>query len=514
MKLQETTKLSIMLLLLLLASCKVTSNKELDDKRSKKELTLERKPNILFLHMDDMGIGDPQCYNPESLIPTPNINKLAQEGVRFTDSHAPAPVCGPSRYGLITGRYPWRRGPNGFGNGETYGDVMIEKGRKTIATVLQEKGYNTAEIGKWGLGNNYTDAVQLGREPGTKDAYDFPNKKLLGANLFGFDYAYTQTHIYEKKGVDTIMGMAPITDCKMAFVNGLPENPKLEVENPYNLLPKSAEKLIDYLEVYGGKKENPEFGIDRSKPFFIYWDPVGPHAPYTPLPEFVGKSKVGRYGDYVCEIDHYIGRMLKTLEELGLAENTIVIFSSDNGPDKYSYDRIKEFKHYSMGTWRGIKLDVWEGGNRTPFIVKWPGQIKPNTVNHNPICLTDMMASFSELVGHKLANNEGEDSFSIMPLLKTGKPSQKRPPIIYNTPRKYLGIRKEEWVFVDAPSGGGDEPEWFKKERGVVEHNQKVELFNLKEDPQQTKNLALKYPEKVKELKKILDEIVEKGSSH
>ena len=470
------------------------------------------KPNILFLYMDDMGIGDPGCYNPESLIPTPNIDALATQGVRFTDSHTPAPVCGPSRYGLITGRYPWRRGEHGFGNGKSYGDVMIENGRQTIASILKANGYNTAQMGKWGLKNNYSDAVKPGRAPGTIDAYDFPNRKLLGSNSVGFDYAYTQTHIYEKEGFDSIRGMAAISDCKMPFVNGLPVNKDLEPENPYNWVPNSAKKVIEYLEVYGGKKENAEYGLDRNKPFFIYWDPPGPHAPYTPLPEFVGKSKVGRYGDYVYEIDHFIGQMLAALEALDLAKNTIVIFSSDNGPDKRSFERIEQFNHYGMGSWRGVKLDQWEGGNRTPFIARWPGHIEPNTVNNHQICLTDMMATFSELVGHELAENEGEDSFSALSLLKTGKPSQKRPPILYNTPRKKLGIRKEEWVFIDAASGGID-PDWFKKERGVVAHTQNVELFNLADDPQQTTNIALEYPEKVKELKQELDKMVAQGSS-
>lgn len=471
------------------------------------------KPNILFLYMDDMGIGDPECYNPESLIPTPNINKLATQGVRFTDAHTPAPVCGPSRYGVMTGRYPWRRGEHGFGNGETYGDMMIEQGRQTVASMLQANGYNTAQMGKWGLKNNYSDAVIPGKEPGTIDAYDFPNKRLLGANLVGFDYAYTQTHIYGKEGFDSIQGMAPITDCKMPFINGLPVNKDLEPENPYNWVPNSANKVIEYIEVYGGKKENPEYGIDRNKPFFIYWDPPGPHAPYVPLPEFVGKSKVGRYGDFVYEIDYYIGEMLAALEELDLAKNTIVIFSSDNGPDKYSYGRIEDFNHYGMGPWRGLKLDLWEGGNRTPFIVRWPGQIEPNSVNNHQVCLTDIMATFSELVGYQLEDNEGEDSFSILSLLKTGNPSGKRPPILYNTPRKKLAIRKDEWVLIDAPTGGGKEPDWFKENRGVVEHNLKVELFNLAEDPQQTTNVALEYPEKVKELKQELDKMVANSSS-
>lgn len=507
MNLSTFSKLVIICMVTVLSSCKTNpkTNQSADHNAV--------LPNILFLYMDDMGIGDPECYNPESLIPTPNINRLASQGVMFTDSHTPAPVCGPSRYGLITGRYPWRRGEYGFGNGKTYQGLMIEEGRQTIASILQSKGYNTAQMGKWGLKNNYDDAVKQGREPGSIDAYDFPNKRLLGANLAGFDYAYTQTHIYEKEGFDSLQGMAPVSDCKMPFINGLPVNKDLEPENPYNWIPNSANKVIEYIEVYGGKKENPEYGLNRSKPFFIYWDPPGPHAPYTPLPEFEGKSKVGRYGDFVYEIDHYIGKMLDALDELGLAENTIVIFSSDNGPDKYSYGRIEEFNHYGMDSWRGLKTDLWEGGNRTPFIVRWPGQIKPNTVNKHQICLTDMMATFSELVGHELAEDEGEDSFSILTLLKTGEPTEKRPPILYNTPRRKLGIRKDEWVFLDAPSGGMNEPDWFQEERGIEKHDQKVELFNLKTDPGQTKNLALKYPEKVDELKQELDKMVAQGNS-
>jgi len=501
------SKLLLIGMVTVLVSCKTVSDA---DQTANKQ---DKMPNILFLYMDDMGIGDPQTYNPDSLIPTPNINKLASQGVKFTDAHTPAPVCGPSRYGLLTGRYPWRRGEEGFGNGETYGDMMIEEGRATIASVLQENGYNTAQMGKWGLKNNYSDAVKDGMKPGTKDAYDFPNKKLLGANLAGFDYAYTQTHTHEVKGFDSLIGMAPVTDTKMPFINGLPVNKDLEPENPYNWIPNSANKVIEYLEVYGGKKDNAEYGIDSNKPFFIYWDPPGPHAPYTPLPEFFGKSKVGIYGDFVYEIDHYIGKMLDALDELGLADNTIVVFSSDNGPDKMSYSRIEDYKHYGMGSWRGLKLDLWEGGNRAPFIVRWPGEIEANTVNDHQIGLTDMMATFSELVGHDMTESEGEDSFSILTLLKTGEPTEKRPPILYNTPRKQLGIRKGEWVFIDAPAGGAGEPKWFVEERGIVKHDLPVELFNLKVDPGQTKNLALEYPEKVKELKQELDKMVAQGNS-
>ncbi len=475
---------------------------------------LPKKPNILFILLDDLGYGDPQCYNPESLIPTPNINRLAKEGMRFTDAHTAAAVCGPSRYGLLTGRYPWRRGQGGAGNGKKFRDVFIEDGRETIASMLKNNGYNTAQMGKWGLRHNYSDAVKVGMKPGSKKAYDFPNKKLEGSQLFGFDYSYTQTYLFPVQGIDTIPGMDIISDAKMVFENSLPQDPSLKIKNPYDLLPESAENAIDYLESYAAKIENPKFRLDKGKPFFLYWDPVGPHTPYTPLDEFRGKSKVGSYGDYVFEIDHYIGKILDKLEALGLEDNTIVIFTSDNGPDKFTYSRVQNFKHYSMGNWRGIKRDAWEGGNRTPFIIKWPGKVKPNTVNNTQFCLTDMMATFSEIVGSKLPENAGEDSFSILSLFQPDHSKFNRPPIIYHNTKGKMGIRFDNWVYIDAPSGAVDQdPDWFKKERGVIAHHENVELFNLSEDPQQLKNMALENPKKVNQLKQRLDAMIEKGRS-
>jgi len=509
MKLSNFLNILFSLSVIALIGCSNNSKRD-----SEEESKLPKKPNILFIYLDDMGYGDLQCYNSKSLIPTPNIDRLAKEGMRFTDAHSAAAICGPSRYGLLTGCYPWRRGKGGVGNGKKFRDVFIEEGRQTIASMLKNNGYNTAQMGKWGLRHNYSAAVKTGMKPGTKDAYDFPNKKLMGSQLFGFDYAFTQTYLFPVPGIDTIPGMDIISDAKMVFENSLPQDPTLKIKNPYDLLPESAENAIEYIEAYAGKKENPKFGLDRDKPFFLYWDPVGPHTPYTPLPEFRGKSKVGDYGDYVFEIDHYIGKMMDKLEELELADNTIVIFSSDNGPDKFTYSRVQNFKHYSMGEWRGVKRDAWEGGNRIPFIIKWPGKVKPTTVNDTQFCLIDMMATFTELVGAKLADNAGEDSFSILSLLQTDHSKFSRPPIIYHNTKGKMGIRIDNWVYIDAPSGAVDQdPDWFKKERGVITHNEKVELFNLSEDPQQLKNLALKNQEKVKELKQKLDEMIEKGRS-
>jgi len=215
----------------------------------------KQQPNILFIYLDDMGYGDPQCYNAESQIPTPNIDKLAKEGMMFTDMHSAAPVCGPSRYGLLTGRYPWRRGKGGCGNGAKFRDVFIENGRLTIASMLKEKGYNTAQIGKWGLRHNYSDAVKPGMEPGTKEAYDFPNKPLLGAQLFGFDYSWTLTYLYPEPGIDTMLGIDPVSDAKIVFENSLPEDTSLQLMDPYEWFPVSAKKVMEYLENFAGEKE-------------------------------------------------------------------------------------------------------------------------------------------------------------------------------------------------------------------------------------------------------------------
>ncbi len=468
--------------------------------------TEQTKPNILFIYLDDLGYGDVGCYNPESKIPTPNIDRLAQEGIRLTNAHSPAAICGPSRYGLITGHYPWRRGIDGTGNGEKFRDTFIEPGRLTIASMLKELGYNTAQMGKWGVRHNYSDAVKEGKEPGHKDAYDFPNKRLLGSQLFGFDYSWCMTHLFPLPGKKTIGEYS-----KHQFENGLPVDPTLEFADPYDWLPQSANKVVEYIETYAGEKDNTKFGIDSNNPFFIYWDPPSPHTPIVPNKEFLGKSEAGEYGDFVVEIDHYVGKMLDALDRFDLAKNTIVIFSSDNGPELWAYNRIQEYRHYSMGKLRGVKRDMYEGGTRVPFIVRWPDKIEKGIKTNEPVCLTDMVASFADLFDYKLPDNAGEDSYSIVPVL-FGENFEKpvRGPIVYHTIDGRFAIRKNNMVFIDAPSGSqSPEPQWFRDEEGVVSHNQEVELFDLGKDPQQLKNIVQENPSIVKDMKTNLDKILD-----
>lgn len=463
------------------------------------------QPNILFIYLDDLGYGDVTCYNPDSKIHTPHMDRLAKEGIVFTDAHTPAAICGPSRYGLMTGRYPWRRGKDGTGNGPKFRDLFIEKNRITLASLLKKNGYHCAQIGKWGIRHNYSDAVKPGKEPGHKDSYDFPNKRLLGAQAAGFDYSWCMTHLFPAPGTKEI------GHSKHLLENGLPVDPTLKISDPYRWLPDSAMKVVEYLEAYAGKKDNLKFGINRQSPFFIYWDPPSPHTPIVPNKEFQGKSGAGDYGDFVLEIDYYVGAILDALDSLQLTDHTLVIFSSDNGPETFAYERIQKHQHYSMGSLRGVKRDAWEGGHRVPLLVRWPGVVQPGRSCDALVSLTDWLATFADMSGLKLAEDAGEDSVSIMPLLK-GSNEPVRQSVIHHSASGKFAIRHQDWLFIDYKTGDGNrgkrkEPDWLRKERGVLSHRSSAELFNLKEDAQQTRNLYDQHPEKARELEKLLEKL-------
>ena len=454
-------------------------------------------PNILFIYLDDLGYGDVSITNPESKIKTPHIDRLAREGISFTDAHAAAAVCGPSRYGLLTGRYPWRRGKGGTSNGAKFRDQFIEDGRMTVASLLKQEKYNTGQFGKWGLRHNYSDAVLPGKKPGDLDSYDFDNKRLMGSQLVGFDYSWCITYLDKLD-----------SNIKSQFENGSPVDPTLARTNPYRWLPDSANKVLEYLEVHAGKAENSKFGIDPDNPFFIYWDPPSPHDPIVPNEPFVGKSGAGLYGDFVLEIDHYIGNMLDALERLGLAENTIVVFASDNGPATGVYERVQEFDHYSMGRRRGMKTDVLEGGHRVPLIVRWPGVIEAGRTSDELVSLTDWFATIAEITEQWVPRDAGEDSLSFLKLLRGEKLDQPyRESVVHHTPKGLFALRDREWVYIDEGEDPSSEPDWFRAKRGVVNHSYPGQLYNLEKDPVQAVNLYGRYPEKAKEMKALLEKV-------
>lgn len=467
-------------------------------------------PNIIIIYTDDLGYGDIGVYNKDSKIPTPNMDKLAQEGVLFTDAHSPAGICAPSRYSLLTGRYAWRA-EGGTTLGHPYAQCKIEKGRPTIASVLKEKGYNTAQVGKWGIRHDYREALKDPNIPIDSigpESFDY-SKPIYAANTRGFDYAFTMLMLAVRQG-DTY-----IKD-KWYFENGFPyQNSK---PDPLNFdwpacFPTITGKVIEYIETYAGERSDTAFRIDSTKPFFMYFDPHVPHEPIVPNEDFLGLSEAGDYGDFVVELDNGIGDIIKTLEKYGLKENTLIILSSDNGPERFAYPRIQEYGHYSMGDLRGVKRDIWEGGHRVPLIANWPKQIKPGTVCNESVGVIDLFSTLAALTKASVSEGAGEDSYNILPaLLGQNYASPIRGSLIYHSLDDRFAIRHDEWVFIDAASGMvSEEPEWLREQNGVLQHQQKVELFNLKDDPKQTSNVADQYPEKIRELKMELDSIMKSG---
>lgn len=462
-------------------------------------LTLADSPNILLIYLDDMGYGDASAFNPDSKIRTPHIDRIANEGIVFTDAHAAAAVCGPSRYGLLTGRYPWRRGKGGTSNGAKFRDMFLRTDRMTIASLLKRKGYNTGQFGKWGLRHDYSETVLPGREPGELDAYDLQNKRLLGAQLVGFDYSWCITYLDKRD-----------SNIKSQFENGKPLDPTLAPTDPYRWLPDSAEKVVEYLEVHGGARENAQFGIDTDNPFFVYWDPPSPHDPIVPNEAFVGKSGAGLYGDFMLEIDHYVGEMLDTLDRFDLAENTLVIFASDNGPATGVYERIQAFEHLSMGERRGMKADVLEGGHRVPLAVRWPKAIEGSQLSCALVSLTDWLATIAEITDQRIPEDAGEDSLSFLPILKgetLARPYREQ--VVHHTPRGLFAIREEDWVYIDGGDHPSSEPEWYRERLGVQAHSYPGQLYNLETDPKQATNLYGRFPEKAEEMKTLLEAIRE-----
>jgi len=473
-----------------------------------------RQPNIVIIYADDMGFGDLNCQNPESLIPTPNLDQLASEGMRFTDAHSSSGICSPSRFALLTGTYHWRRQ---HGIVDAFGDPFFKDSDITLAQILKGSGYTTACIGKWHLGWNW----QFVNEPtaevkqwGQKVKYYLPgdvdwSKAISGGPLDrGFDYYFGDGTInfppYAWVENDRIIQIPTETmdinnigfDTKEGNWEFRP-GPKVKDWNPYDVLPTLTKKTLEWINE---RKPN--------EPFFLYFAPPSPHAPIIPNDEFDGISQAGGYGDFMVQSDWVAGQVLMALKERGLEDNTIVIFTADNGPEAYAWERAEKYGHFSMGNFRGLKRDVWEGGHHVPFIIKWPGQIEAGSVSDELISQVDIMATLASITGADLPANAAPDSYNILPVLKGEKyKSPLRETTIHNTFESVWGIRKGDWLYINSSSGGHREmPESFKLLRGYSDFHTEGLLFNMKDDPEQRVNLYEKYPDKVRELDILLED--------
>jgi len=476
----------------------------------------ETAPNILIILADDLGYGDLSCLNPDSKIPTPNMDRLASEGMLFTDMHSPSAVCTPTRYGLLTGRYCWRtRLKSGVLVG--HDPALIAPGRLTIGSLLQQQGYHTACIGKWHLGLNWVkkdperpltyglawqlDSVNVDYSQGVTD----------GPNSHGFDYSYIipssldiQPYAYLEN--HQVLGLP------MKFTEGVyPDKAGRGVFWRYGdvasdfvfeeVLDQLTAKAVSYLE---GRADKPE------QPFMLYFPLTAPHTPWLPTKEVRGASGAGRYGDFVVQVDRCVGRVLDALDRLQLSSNTLVILTSDNGADWRPSD-IEAYGHLANYHFRGRKADIWEAGHRVPFLLRWPGKVMPGSSSPALACLTDLMATFADMHNRRLPEGAGEDSYSLLPALD-GKqqPDAVRPDLIHHSLAGKFAIRKDEWKLIPSRgSGGFSQPKNYEPKEGEAPG----QLYNLAQDIGENDNLYLQAPRRVAQLEQLLRHYQQTASS-
>jgi arylsulfatase A-like enzyme len=481
----------------------------------------EKLPNIIYILTDDLGYGDVTAYNPKAKTSTPNLDRLASQGIRFTDAHSTSAVCTPSRYGLLTGRYSWRT-PMKSGVLNGYSKALIDNDRTTVASFLKTSGYTTGVVGKWHLGLNWAQNKDAAgqKNPADKNSpgieiidpsgLDFSAPPTDGPLNHGFDYSFI---------LPASLDMPPYCFLENDRLSS-PMSEKTPGNNPANgtsgafwrpglmakdfefeqVTPTFTNKAISFITKQSAAK----------KPFFLYLPFPSPHTPWLPSKEFRGSSQAGEYGDFVNMVDAEVGKLMKAIKDLGIEENTLIFFTSDNGPFWHT-EFIERFGHHSAHIYRGMKADAFEGGHRIPFIARWPQKIKAGSLCDEPLNLTGLIATCSEITKKRLADNEGEDSFSILPLLLGNNKDYAGPEaLIQHSARGVFVIRKGDWkLILGLGSGGFSKPEVVQPKPGEATG----QLYNLREDIAETRNLWTENPGKVKELTDILKKYQETGRS-
>ena len=433
------------------------------------------KPNMIYILADDLGYGDVQCLNPErGKIKTPNLDKLATQGMTFTDAHSGSSVCTPTRYGLLTGRYAWRtRLQNGVLDG--YDEPLIAAERLTVPALLRQNGYHTAIIGKWHLGYTIESGDKKGDGKG-KGApigaitHDGPVTRGFD-EFFGFHHARIMRSVFE-------------TDRCTQFIE------------PVDMLPALVKRSTEHIAARS----------NAGQPFFLYLPLSSPHTPIVPSKEWQGKSGLGAYGDFVMETDWAVGEVLVALERAGVADNTLVIFTSDNGCSPAAkVDKLEAQGHFASGQFRGYKADIWDGGHRVPFFVRWPGKVKPGTQSSQLICHTDFIATCAEILGLKLPENAGEDSVSILPAMLGTATGPVREAAVHHSINGDFAIRQGSWKLELCKGSGG----WSKG--GITD--EPGQLYDMSKDVGEQQNEYHKYPEIVSQLTELLEKYVIDGRS-
>mgnify|MGYP005844472611 FL=1 len=468
-------------------------------------------PNIVIIYADDMGYGDLAAQNPDSKIPTPHLDRLALEGIRFTDAHSSSGICTPSRFALLTGMYHWRKFHgivNSF-DGPVFDDEL------TLPAMLRKQGYSTACIGKWHLGWDWeairVDGRHTAQEVPRPDDFDWLRPVPGGPLSRGFDYyfgddvpnfpPYAWIENDHLLTIPTEMyAPAPVPEEGNHEGRPGPMTPGWKLDA---VMPRLTERAVSWIAAQKGRRQ----------PFFLYFAWTSPHAPIVPAPEFKGRTGAGPYGDFVYQSDCSAGRILQALDAHGLRENTLVIFTSDNGPEHYAYERVRACGHRSMGPLRGLKRDIYEGGHRVPLLMRWPAMIAPGSVSDALISQVDFMATIAALTGYALPDGAALDSYNMTPLLRGESPDAPiRTVHVHNTLEDHYALRQEDWVYLDVKSGAHSKvPDWYNEENGYAPNPHEKALYNLRDDISQRVNLIEQYPERAAAMKQTLEQLRLKG---
>lgn len=461
----------------------------------------QKQPNIIFILADDMGYGDVSYFDNNSKLKTENLDRMAQEGVVFTDAHSSSSVSTPTRYGILTGRYNWR---STLKNNVLYGydKALIPADRETMASMLRKNGYTTAGIGKWYLGWNW-DNIDAG-----KDKVDFSKPVQNGPTTRGFDYFY---------GFCGSLDMAPYVYIENDMPTSLPDRETVN-EGKYSwwrkgptgadfvheeVLPNLVDRACNYI------KEKAK----ADQPYFLYLPLPAPHTPILPTEEFRGKSGIGEYGDFVLIVDAMVGKVLQAVKESGEDGNTIVVFTTDNGCSPAA--GIKEMEaqgHRPNSIYRGHKADLFDGGHRIPCILRWPEGTKPHEVRQT-VCLTDFYATFAAINGYKLMDSEGEDSYNLLPaIVSETEIDPIREATVHHSIDGQFTIRQGDWkLLLSASSGGWSAP--TPTDTLALDSLPPIQLYNMKDDPSETTNVEAEHPEIVSRLRALMAKYVREGRS-
>ncbi len=444
------------------------------------------QPNIVYILADDLGYGDVQCLNKEhGKIKTPHLDKLASQGMTFTDAHSGSSVCTPTRYGLLTGRYAWRTRLQ-QGVLSDYVTPLIAADRLTVPALLKQHGYHTACIGKWHLG--YT--IEGGK---AKEKPASQKGTLIGAPLGAVTKDGPIT-----RGFDLFFGFH-----HARMMGSLFENDRVtKYVASVDMLSLIASRASQYIGEQAKSKQ----------PFFLYVPLSSPHTPIVPETKWQGKSGLGDYGDFVMQTDDAVGQVLAALDRAGVADNTLVIFTSDNGCSPAAgTGKLEKEGHFASGPYRGYKADIWDGGHRVPFFVRWPGHIKPNSTSQQIICHTDLMATCAQLLETKLPDSAGEDSVSILPALLGKEDGPLREAVVHHSISGQFSIRQGQWklAFCAGSGGWGSPGDNAALKLGLPA----MQLYDMTADPGEKRSVSKENPDTIASMKRLLDQYIDRGRS-